>query len=101
MSRANGHRPAQQASAPTITVIDGGQLYRQVADMAATLVRTETLLAAHLDAEREAREQRQREREGDDARFAQLERRVWSIPGAGTLIALAGVVVAVLSLKGG
>jgi hypothetical protein len=101
MSGANGHRPAQQASAATITIIDGGQLYTQVVDMAATLVRTETLLAAHLESEREAREQRRQEREDDDSRFAQLERRVWAVPGAGTLIALAGVVVAVLSLKGG
>lgn len=101
MSGTNGHRPAQQASAATITIIDGGQLYTQVAAMSATLVETKTLLAAHLESEREARERRQAERDGDDARFAQLERRVWSIPGAGTLIALAGVVVAVLALKGG
>lgn len=102
MPGTNGHRPPQQAAAATtITVIDGGQLYHQMADMAATLVETKTLLAAHLESEREARERRQAERDGDDARFAQLERRVWSIPGAGTLIALAGVVVAVLALRGG
>lgn len=100
MSGANGYRAPGSSPAP-IAIIDGGQLYTQVADMAATLVRTETLLAAHLEAEREARERRQAERDDDDARFAQLERRVWAIPGAGTLIALAGILITVMSLKGG
>jgi len=101
MSGANGYRPPQQQqAAATITVIDGGQLYQQVAGMAATLVRTETLLAAHLDAEREERERRRQERADDDDRFTQLERRVWAIPGAGTLIALLGLVVTIMSIKG-
>lgn len=97
---ANGHRAPSGAPAP-VTIIDGGQLYQQVSAMAATMVRTETLLAAHLEAQREERERHQNEREADDARFAQLERRVWAIPGAGTLLTLAGLVIAVLSLNGG
>jgi hypothetical protein len=100
MGGANGHRPPDHAGA-TITIIDGGQLYNQVSAMAATLVETKTLLAAHLEADREARERRQAERDDDDARFTKLEQRVWSIPGAGTLLTLAGLVVAVMSLKGG
>jgi hypothetical protein len=96
----NGHRLAEAPTAP-VYIIDGRQLHDQVSAMAATLVRTETLLAAHLEAEREERDQRRQDAADDDARFTKLEQRVWSIPGAGTLIALAGVVVAILSLKGG
>lgn len=84
-----------------VYVIDSGELYQQVAAMAATLVRTETLLAASLDAQREERAARREEREADDKRFTALERRVWAIPGVGTLITLAGVGLTVLGLKGG
>lgn len=95
--RSNGRA---MPSAP-VYVIDGAELQKQVSDMAATLVRTETLLAANLDAQREERQERKEERTADNARFAALERRVWAIPGAGTLIALVSVGLAVLGLKGG
>lgn len=101
MSRNNnGHHVTNGTPAP-LHIIDGGQLYQHVSNMAATLVRTETLLAAHLELEREERERHQNERGADDERFSALERRVWAIPGAGTLIALAGLVITIMTLKGG
>ena len=99
MTGNNGYSVPDTSPAP-VHIIDGGQLYHQVSGMAATLVRTETLLAAHLDAQREEREERRKERDADDDRFSQLERRVWAIPGAGTLIALAGLALTIMSLKG-
>jgi hypothetical protein len=100
MARTNGHRVPDSAPTP-VHLIDGGQLYQQVSNMAATLVRTETLLAAHLELEREERERRNAERGADDKRFTALEQRVWAIPGAGTLIALAGIAITIMTLKGG
>lgn len=84
-----------------VYVIDSDEIRAQVAAMAATLVETKTLLAASLEAQREERVERKEERAADDARFAALERRVWAVPGAGTLIALAGIAIAVLGVKGG
>lgn len=105
MAGANGHRgarvPVTAPVPPTVHVVDGGELYRQVAGMAATLVRIDTQLAAHLEAQREERAARREEREADEGRMAALERKVWAIPGAGTLIALGGIVLTVMAMRGG
>lgn len=98
---AASHSNGRAVPSAPVYVIDGAELHKQIAAMAATLVRTETLLASSLEAQREERQERKAERTADDARFAALERRVWAIPGAGTLIALVSVGLAVLGLKGG
>lgn len=97
---AASHSNGRAVPSAPVYVIDGAELHKQLSDMGATLVRTETLLAASLEAQREERQERKVERSADNARFAALERRVWAVPGAGTLIALASVGLAVLGLRG-
>lgn len=81
--------------------IDGAEVYRMMMQNQNTLIRVEAQLAALVETVRDSERDTDTTLEKHDTRISAVERKVWQLPSAATVIALGALVVGLVQLATG